>query len=135
MTRERNPNVLIIDDEAEIRTALERVISREGYHVFLAEDFESAMRIVRDYAVDIVISDILMGGKDGIEVAREIKKYNSNIPVILITGNPQLHTAEEALRNRVFDYISKPVSRQNILAALENARKEKRIEIENPKRS
>ncbi|MEI1277971.1 response regulator [Leptospira venezuelensis] len=125
MTKGKNPNVLIIDDEAEIRTALERVISREGYHVFLAEDFESAMTIVRDHAIDIVISDILMGGKDGIEVAREIKKYNSNIPVILITGNPQLHTAEEALRNRVFDYISKPVSRQNILAALENARKEK----------
>ncbi|TGK07643.1 hybrid sensor histidine kinase/response regulator [Leptospira semungkisensis] len=125
MTTRGNPNVLIIDDEAEIRTALERVISREGYHVFLAEDFDSAMKIVRDFQVDIVISDILMGGKDGIEVAREIKKYNSNIPVILITGNPQLHTAEEALRNRVFDYISKPVSRQNILTALENARREK----------
>lgn len=125
MTTRGNPNVLVIDDEAEIRTALERVISREGYHVFLAEDFDSAMRIVRDQQVDIVISDILMAGKDGIEVAREIKKYNSNIPVILITGNPQLHTAEEALRNRVFDYIYKPVSRQNILAALENARREK----------
>lgn len=125
MTIRGNPNVLVIDDEVEIRTALERVISREGYRVFLAEDFDSAMRIVKDNPVDIVISDILMAGKDGIEVAREIKKYNSNIPVILITGNPQLHTAEEALRNRVFDYIYKPVSRQNILAALENARREK----------
>ncbi|EQA45497.1 PAS domain S-box protein [Leptospira broomii serovar Hurstbridge str. 5399] len=119
------PNVLVIDDESEIRTALERVISREGYNVFIAEDFESAMKIVRDKPVDIVISDILMEGKDGIEVAKEIKKYNSNIPVILITGNPQLHTAEEALRNRAFDYISKPVSRQQLLIVLENARREK----------
>ncbi|PJZ71518.1 hybrid sensor histidine kinase/response regulator [Leptospira perolatii] len=119
------PSVLVIDDEAEIRTALERVISREGYSVFVAEDFDSAMRIVHENSVDIVISDILMGGKDGIEVTKEIKKYNSNIPVILITGNPQLETAEEALRTRAFDYISKPVTRQNLLVVLENARKEK----------
>ncbi|TGK22380.1 hybrid sensor histidine kinase/response regulator [Leptospira fluminis] len=122
---ENHPNVLVVDDESDIRTALERVISREGYNVFVAEDFASAMQIVRENPIDIVISDIMMSGKDGLEVAKEIKKYNSNIPVILITGNPQLHTAEEALRNKAFDYISKPVTRQSLLAVLENAKKEK----------
>ncbi len=118
-------SVLVIDDESDIRTVLERVISREGYQVFLAKDYDSAIEIIRNYDIDVVISDIVMNGKNGIEVTKEIRKINENIPVILMTGNPDLTTAEEAVRNRAFDYISKPIRRTNILEVLEKAKIEK----------
>ncbi|XDD49804.1 response regulator [Leptospira sp. WS92.C1] len=117
--------VLVIDDESEIRMVLERVISREGYKVFLAKDYDSGIEIISNQKIDVVISDIVMNGKNGLEVAKEIRKINENIPVILMTGNPDLTTAEEAVRNRAFDYISKPIRRTNILEVLEKAKKEK----------
>ncbi|WP_016751287.1 hybrid sensor histidine kinase/response regulator [Leptospira kirschneri] len=118
-------SVLVVDDEFEIRTVLERVISKEGYQVLSAKDSDSALEIIRNQKVDVVISDIVMNGKNGIEVVKEIRKINENIPVILMTGNPDLNTAEEAVRNRVFDYISKPIRRRNILEILERAKIEK----------
>ncbi|MDV6235434.1 response regulator [Leptospira ellisii] len=121
----KSTTVLVIDDESEIRTVLERVISREGYRVFLAKDYDSAIEIVRSYRIDVVISDIVMNGKSGLEVAKEIRKIDENIPVILMTGNPDLTTAEEAVRNRAFDYISKPIRRTNIIEVLEKAKNEK----------
>ncbi|EMY14215.1 response regulator receiver domain protein, partial [Leptospira weilii str. Ecochallenge] len=119
--------MLVIDDEFEIRTVLERVISREGYRVLLAKDFDSAFEIIRSQKIDVVISDIVMNGKNGIEVTKEVRKINENIPVILMTGNPDLATAEEAVRNRVFDYISKPIRRTSILEVLKKAEIEKEI--------
>ncbi|TGK34384.1 response regulator [Leptospira gomenensis] len=121
----KSTTVLVIDDESEIRTVLERVISREGYRVFLAKDYDSAIEIVRSYRIDVVISDIVMNGKNGLEIAKEIRKIDENIPVILMTGNPDLTTAEEAVRNRAFDYISKPIRRTNIIEVLEKAKNEK----------
>lgn len=118
--------VLIIDDEAEIRNVLQRVISREaGYQVFVAENFDVGLKTVKTEGIDIVISDILMDGKDGLAVAQAVKEYNDNIPVILMTGNPQLTSAEEAVRKRACDYISKPVQRSTILQVLRNAKTEK----------
>lgn len=119
-------SVLVVDDEFEIRTVLERVISKEGYQVLSAKDSDSALEIIRNQKVDVVISDIVMNGKNGIEVVKEIRKINENIPVILMTGNPDLNTAEEAVRNRAFDYISKPIRRRNILEILERAKIEKK---------
>ncbi|TGL77017.1 hybrid sensor histidine kinase/response regulator [Leptospira yasudae] len=121
----KSTSVLVIDDESEIRTVLERVISREGYRVFLAKDYDSALEIIKSQNIDIVISDIVMNGKNGIEVTKEIRRINENIPVILMTGNPDLTTAEEAVRNRAFDYISKPIRRTSILEVLEKAKVEK----------
>ncbi|AVQ11737.1 Histidine kinase [Leptospira santarosai] len=123
----KSTSVLVIDDESEIRTVLERVISREGYRVLSAQDFDSALEIIRSQKIDVVISDIVMNGKNGIEVAKEVRKINENIPVILMTGNPDLSTAEEAVRNRVFDYISKPIRRKNILEVLKKATMEKGV--------
>lgn len=123
----KSTTVLVIDDEFEIRTVLERVISREGYRVLLAKDFDSAFEIIRSQKIDVVISDIVMNGKNGIEVTKAVRKINENIPVILMTGNPDLATAEEAVRNRVFDYISKPIRRTSILEVLKKAKIEKEI--------
>ncbi|WP_061248938.1 hybrid sensor histidine kinase/response regulator [Leptospira alstonii] len=121
----KSTSVLVIDDESEIRTVLERVISREGYRVLSAKDSDSALEIIRNQKIDVVISDIVMNGKNGIEVTKEIRKINENIPVILMTGNPDLTTAEEAVRNRAFDYISKPIRRKSILEVIEKAKIEK----------
>lgn len=102
---------------------MERVISKEGYQVLSAKD--SALESIRNQKVDVAISDIVMNGKNGIEVVKEIRKINENIPVILMTGNPDLNTAEEAVCNRAFDYISKPICRRNILDILERYKIEK----------
>ncbi|MDZ4725079.1 MAG: response regulator [Leptospira sp.] len=114
--------ILIIDDEEEIRIALKRVLTREGYEVELADSVESAIsKIESKINYSTVISDILMGGLSGIDFMKYISESNLNLPVILMTGNPNLSSAESAVRYKAFDYISKPVERNQLLNVVKKA--------------
>ncbi|TGN20387.1 hybrid sensor histidine kinase/response regulator [Leptospira idonii] len=126
--------ILIIDDEEEIRTALKRVLTREGYEVDLSESVETAIqRIKSDNGYSLVISDIMMKGMNGIDFIQFVSESNLNLPVILITGNPNLSSAESAVRFKAFEYISKPVDRHQILTVVKRAidsKTKKDIEVE-----
>ncbi|WCL49823.1 hybrid sensor histidine kinase/response regulator [Leptospira sp. GIMC2001] len=113
--------VLIIDDEESIRSALNRVLSREGYVTILAETAEEGIEILEKKNVDVVISDILMKGLSGIGVIQWASERKLNIPIILITGNPDITSAGDAVRYKAFDYIPKPVQRARILEVVSNA--------------
>ncbi len=126
--------ILIVDDEEEIRFVLKRVLNREGYEVEVTENVEAAIELINsndDY--NIIISDILMKGLSGIDLVKYIAESNKNLPVILITGNPNLSTAESAVRYKAFDYISKPVERNQLLNIVKRAidsKNQKDIEVE-----
>ncbi|TGN11037.1 hybrid sensor histidine kinase/response regulator [Leptospira ilyithenensis] len=114
--------ILVIDDEEEIRIALKRVLTREGYEVVLSASVLDAIEKVdsnKDFS--LVISDIMMKGKNGIDFIQYVSESNKNLPVILITGNPNLATAESAVRFKAFEYISKPVDRFQILSVVKRA--------------
>ncbi|MCW7469219.1 hybrid sensor histidine kinase/response regulator [Leptospira kanakyensis] len=123
--------ILIIDDEEDIRIALKRVLSREGYQIELSESAaEAIQRISAGETFSVVISDILMSGMSGIDFTKFIAEKQINLPVILITGNPNLSSAESAIRYHAFEYISKPVDKTQILSVVKRA-----IEVKNQKDS
>lgn len=118
--------ILIIDDEEDIRIALQRVLSREGYSIDLSDSVANAIELIEaGNTYSIIISDVLMKGMSGIDFIKYVSDQRINTPVILITGNPNLSSAESAIRYKAFEYISKPVDRTQILSVVKRALTEK----------
>ena len=100
--------VLVVDDEQDIRDASERILSRVGYHVQKASRGDEALDILNKERVDILLLDLKMPGMDGLEVLERIRKQNTQIQVIVITGYATVETAIEAMKQGAYDFIPKP---------------------------
>lgn len=107
--------VLLVDDEKRFRISTEKVLRRRGYEVLLASDGEEAI-IKMAEEPDVVILDIKMPGKDGIEVLGDIKKAHPKMPVIMLTGHGSQDSAQDALAKGAYDFLAKPCD-MDILAA------------------
>lgn len=125
------PSVLIVDDEASIRQSLSGILTDDGFDVQTAANGYEALKIVESEAPDIVLLDIWMQGMDGIETLKEIKKNNSAIPVILISGHGNIETAVKATKMGAFDLIEKPLNIDKVILAINNALNFRRLEEEN----
>ncbi len=101
-------SILIVDDEAIIRQAVQRILEHEGYEVDTASSGHSALEKVQSKNYNLVISDLKMPGMSGMEVLKSIKILQPNVPVIIITGYATVDTAVDAIKNGAFDYLSKP---------------------------
>lgn len=115
------PHILVIDDEEPILTALERVLTRENYIVTTTAHPTHIEKILKTQNIDAIITDIMMEEMSGLDIVKKVKKEYPFIPVILITGNPNLNSAQEAIRRQAFDYIKKPVERNKILEVVKKA--------------
>ncbi|MEN8263281.1 MAG: sigma 54-interacting transcriptional regulator [Nitrospirota bacterium] len=107
--------ILIIEDEKDLRDAYSAILENEGYDISVAEDFESALERMNDNTISLVFTDIMLGGRTGVDVLREIKQRAAACPVVLITGVPTVKTAAEAVRLGAFDYIPKPVDPETLI--------------------
>ena len=104
-----NQLVLVVDDEASIRRSLEGVLKDEGFSVVLAEDGESAIRILMNTRPALVLLDIWMPGMDGLETLRKIKEVHADLPVVMISGHATISTAVAATRAGAMDFLEKPL--------------------------
>ena len=104
-----NQLVLVVDDEASIRRSLEGVLKDEGFSVVLAEDGESAIRILMNTRPALILLDIWMPGMDGLETLRKIKEIHQDIPVVMISGHATISTAVAATRLGAMDFLEKPL--------------------------
>jgi len=127
----KTPAILVIDDEESIRFTFKSFLEDEGYRVILAGNFEEGISQFTEHGIDIVFLDILLAGKSGLEVLREIKARGSLAPVIMITGAPSIDTATEALRLGAYDYIPKPIRQEMLLRVAKMAARHKRLVDEN----
>ncbi len=109
-----NQKILVIDDEESIRFTFESFLTEEGYKVITAGGYKDALYAISNKEFDVIFTDILLNDMTGIDILREVRKKNLFSPVVMITGEPNLRTASEALRLGAFDYLSKPV-RQDTL--------------------
>ncbi len=100
--------ILIVDDELGIRNLLSRVLKSEGYDIRTAENGDEAIAQAREDFPDLVLCDIKMPGKDGIETLSELKKFSENIEVIMLTAHSTVESAVAAMKNGAADYIKKP---------------------------
>lgn len=99
--------VLIVDDEEQFRVTTRKILNKKGFDVILAADGKEALEMLSQ-APDIVVLDIKMPGMDGHDVLKEIKKRESRLPVIMLTGHGKEASAQEALEEGAFDYLAKP---------------------------
>ncbi len=113
-------HVLIIEDEAEIRSFIARVLELEGYSVFEAADGASGMEIIRNNAVSLVILDLRLPGLDGWAILREIKRNpdHSQIPVVVLTAIAETMQRKRTLRMGATSYLIKPLSAHSLSRAV-----------------
>ena len=119
--------ILIIDDEKGIRLTFETFLSDEGYEVRTARNYDEAVACISQTGFDLVFADIILEGKTGIDILREVRRRNPNCPVIMITGYPNIETTSEAIRLGAFDYLPKPVMQQTLLHVTGKALSHKRL--------
>jgi signal transduction histidine kinase len=118
--------ILIVDDERSIRVTMSAFLKAAGHDTECADDADAAMAIVRQQPVDIVLSDIVLPRSTGITLLRQIHEVAPQIQVIMMTGDPAVETAAEAVRLGAFDYLCKPVNRDAIVRVVESATRLKR---------
>ncbi len=118
----RSPTILVIDDDAEIRYSLSRVLSTRGYQVAEAASGEEGIAVVKKGpAPDLVFLDVRMGGMGGIETLQHIRAANPRQLVILMTAFGTAQTAIEAMKYGAFDYVMKPFDPAKVIALAQNA--------------
>jgi len=110
-----NPRVLVVDDHENIRFSFAEFLTGGGFKVDSAETAEEAIELIRTVEHDAVFLDIFIGGDSGIDLLREVKERNPNVPVIMVTGAPDVDTASDAVRLGAFDYLRKPVLKKDLL--------------------
>ena len=123
--------VLVVDDEKSIRISLSRILSEAGYEVAIAEDATSARETLSTADYDVVVSDIILPGASGVTLLKAIRDTSPDVQVIMMTGEPTVETASEAVRAGASDYLEKPVGKTAILAAVGKAAETKRLRDEN----
>lgn len=106
--------VLIVDDEESIRTSLGAFATKDGHTVSLASTAAEALGFLQEEPFDVVVTDIILPRRTGVELLGDIREIQPNAQVIMITGEPEVKTASEAVRKGAFDYLAKPISRESI---------------------
>ncbi|WP_043930226.1 sigma-54-dependent Fis family transcriptional regulator [Bacillus sp. EB01] len=116
-----NKTILIVDDEASVRTVLKALLKREGYEVETASDGEEAIAKAKALHPALVIMDIRMPNKDGMEAFQEIREFDKDINVIMMTAFAAVETAVGAMRNGAYDYIIKPFNNDEVKILVKRA--------------
>ena len=102
-------HILIIDDEASLRQTMARILLRAGFEVTTVASGKDALSIINEHTFDLIYLDIRMPDMNGLDVLKTIHEQLPELPVILFTAQPDLHSAVEALRRGATDYLMKPI--------------------------
>ncbi|HEY0161044.1 MAG TPA: sigma-54 dependent transcriptional regulator [Edaphobacter sp.] len=126
-------HVLIVDDEAEIRRSLEGILREEGYIVTTSATATEALELVRDAAYDVVLLDIWLPDRDGLETLAEIRQLeNDNVPeVVIISGHGTIESAVRATKLGAYDFLEKPLSLERTLIVVKNAMRARQMREDN----
>lgn len=125
-----NNNILIVDDEEMIRELLSTALLHEGYHCHQAANVDAAFLVLDEQKIDLVISDIMMPGRSGVELLRDLKKIDPDITVLMITGLSDMNTAMECIHLGADDYITKPFGISRVILTVKNLLEKRTLAIE-----
>lgn len=124
-------SVIVVDDEASIRTAVEQWLSLSGFSVQLFADAEACLAQLPEHFAGVIISDVRMPGIDGLQLLERLQKADPDLPVILLTGHGDVPMAVEAMRNGAYDFLEKPFTPQHLLGSLRRALEKRQLVLEN----
>jgi DNA-binding NtrC family response regulator len=113
--------ILVVDDEVNLRRVLSAQLARDGYEVHVAEDGESGLALLREHHIDLVITDLRMPKLDGMELLRAALRDDPARPVVMLTAHGTVDNAVEALKTGAFDYITKPFDQNEVRVIVKKA--------------
>ncbi|MBW1690681.1 MAG: sigma-54-dependent Fis family transcriptional regulator [Deltaproteobacteria bacterium] len=123
--------ILIVDDEKNYLVILEALLAPEGYEVITEDNSLNALRLIKETDFDLVITDMKMPKMDGIELLDEVKKIDSELPVIIMTAYGTIEMAVEAMKKQAYDYITKPFRNEELKQTVKKALELYRLKKEN----
>src|SRR5262245_34690480 len=124
-------SVLIVDDEEEIRESIELLLNSEGLATDIAGDGEEGLRKIEENSYDLVLLDLMLPGKSGMDVHKDIKRIDPSLPVVIITAMAAIESAVAAIKEGCYDYVAKPWDNEKLLVIVQNAIKQRQLMSEN----
>lgn len=115
------PAILVVDDEPNNLTSLQKIFEKERLRVFVADGAKAALSILRQHKVHVVLTDLMMPGPSGVDLLRAVKEVSPMTVVLLMTAYGTVETAVTAMREGAYDFVEKPLKRANIVRAVKKA--------------
>jgi len=115
------PVVLVVDDEPLQREILKTILSEEGYETYVASSGEEALKVIRAYNPDVILTDLRMEGMDGIELLERVRSERYEPAIVLMTAFGTIDSAVEAMKEGAFDYLTKPLDKNKVLLTVKRA--------------
>jgi nitrogen regulation protein NR(I) len=119
--------VLIVDDEPNLRKILSAQLTRDGYDALTAEDGEQGLHLLREHHIDLIITDLKMPKVDGMTLLKRALEIEPELPVVLITAHGTIDTAVEALKRGAFDFVTKPFDKDEVRQIVAKALKTREL--------
>ena len=123
--------VLVVDDEPSNVTSLRKIFEREGMRVFTAGGAKEALDIARRHRVQVVLTDLMMPGSNGVELLRALREVTPDTEVVLMTAYGTVETAVQAMRDGAYDFVEKPLKRLSIVKSVQKAAERQSLVAEN----
>lgn len=120
------PTIIVLDDDTAVRELLKLRLERSGYQAIAVGNYEDFMSKITD-ACDAVLCDIILSGSNGLQALKWTHQHYPNTPVIMMTGEPTYETAAEAIRLGAYDYLAKPIHKDELVATLARAIEHRRL--------
>ncbi|MBZ5678762.1 MAG: sigma-54 dependent transcriptional regulator [Acidobacteriia bacterium] len=124
-------HLLIVDDEANTLASLSRAFRLAGHEATVCDNAAKALELAKSQRFDLILSDVVMPGKDGLSLLEELKTQGVAAPVVMMSGQAHIEMAVRATRLGALDFLEKPISTDKLLLTLENVLKLQRLESEN----
>jgi PAS domain S-box-containing protein len=126
-----NPiTILVVDDEKGIREGCRRILMSEGYAVEVAENGEVGLSLVKSKPFDLILVDLMMPVMGGLEMMEEVRKFDPEIIMIVITGFATIETAVDAMKHGAYDYIPKPFTPDQVIAVVNRGLEKRRLSLQ-----
>src|SRR2546429_92746 len=124
-------HLLIVDDEANTLASLTRAFRIAGHEAAVCDNAAKAMELAKTQSFDLILSDVVMPGKDGLSLLEDLKSQGVTAPVVMMSGQAHIEMAVRATRLGALDFLEKPISTEKLLLTVENALRLQRLESEN----
>src|SRR5437588_9831712 len=124
-------HLLIVDDEANTLASLSRAFRLAGHEATVCDNAAKALELAKAQNFALILSDVVMPGKGGLELLEELKSQGVTAPVVMMSGQADIEKAVRATRLGAMDFLEKPISTDKLLLTVDNALKLQRLESEN----
>src|SRR3990170_4295856 len=126
-----HPHILVVDDDADVREALEALLNSSGFTTSFAADGDSGLKAMTEHPFDLVLLDIKLPGRSGLSVLQEFRRLNTQLPIIALTALKDIDVARAAFKNGAQDYIPKPWDADELIAQIHRALERSKLAEEN----